>query len=34
MEGISVVRANREIDFRKFDFYDNTGKNIITTTGY
>ena len=23
MEGISVVRANREIDFRKFDFYDN-----------
>ncbi len=23
MEGISVVRANREVDFRKFDFYDN-----------
>lgn len=23
MEGISVVRADREIDFRKFDFYDN-----------
>lgn len=23
MEGISVVRANREIDFRKFDFYEN-----------
>lgn len=23
LEGISVVRANREIDFRKFDFYDN-----------
>lgn len=23
MEGISIVRANREIDFRKFDFYDN-----------
>ena len=22
MEGISVIRANREIDFRKFDFYD------------
>lgn len=23
MEGISIIRANREIDFRKFDFYDN-----------
>lgn len=23
MEGISIVRANREIDFRKFDFYKN-----------
>lgn len=23
MEGISIVRANREIDFRKFDFYEN-----------
>lgn len=23
MEGISVIRANREIDFRKFDFYEN-----------
>lgn len=22
MEGISVIRANREIDFRRFDFYD------------
>lgn len=26
MEGISVVRANREIDFREFDFYDNLNK--------
>ena len=25
MDGISIVRANREIDFRKFDFYDNVG---------
>jgi hypothetical protein len=24
LEGISVVRANREIDFGKFDFYDST----------
>lgn len=24
LEGISVIRANREIDFRSFDFYDNT----------
>lgn len=23
LEGISVIRANREIDFRKFDFYEN-----------
>lgn len=23
LEGISVVRAGREIDFRKFDFYEN-----------
>lgn len=23
LEGISIVRANREIDFRKFDFYNN-----------
>lgn len=23
MEGISIIRANREIDFRKFDFYKN-----------
>lgn len=26
MEGISVVRANREIDFRKFDFYENVNE--------
>lgn len=26
MEGISVVRANREIDFRRFDFYDTTNE--------
>lgn len=26
MEGISVVRANREIDFRKFDFYENVNQ--------
>lgn len=26
MEGISVVRANREIDFRQFDFYDTTNE--------
>lgn len=26
LEGISVVRANREIDFRKFDFYDNVNE--------
>ena len=26
MEGISVVRANREIDFRKFDYFDNLNK--------
>lgn len=26
MEGISVVRANREIDFRQFDFYSTTNE--------
>lgn len=26
LEGISVVRANREIDFRKFDFYNNVNE--------
>lgn len=26
LEGISIVRANREIDFRKFDFYDNVNE--------
>jgi len=26
MEGISVIRADREIDFRKFDFYENTNE--------
>lgn len=26
LEGISVVRANREIDFGKFDFYDNVNE--------
>lgn len=26
LEGISIVRANREIDFGRFDFYDNTNE--------
>ena len=26
LEGISVIRARREIDFRKFDFYNNTNE--------
>ncbi len=26
MEGISIIRANREIDFRKFDFYRNVNE--------
>lgn len=26
MEGISIVRANREIDFRQFDFYNTTNE--------
>ena len=26
MEGISVIRANREIDFRQFDFYENVNE--------
>lgn len=26
LEGISVIRANREIDFRKFDFYNNVNE--------
>lgn len=26
LEGISIVRANREIDFGKFDFYDNVNQ--------
>lgn len=26
LEGISIVRADREIDFRKFDFYDNVNE--------